>query len=119
MHAMRCTASYALNNQTPGSIAFGRDMLVNIPHIADFLALRNTRQLQINKRLLRANALHIPYDFQVNDLIMAWNNSASFKLDPVWIGPIPITRVQTNGTVPFSRPHGVLEHRNIRQIKPI
>ena len=118
MHAMRCTASSALNNQTPGSIAFGRDMLVNIPYIADFLALRNTRQLQINKRLIRANAGRIPCDFQVNQLIMARNNSASSKLDPVWLGPFPITRVHTNGTVTFARPHGVLERRNIRQIKP-
>jgi len=119
MHAMRCTASSALNNQTPGSIAFGRDMLVNIPYIADFLTLRNTRQLQINKRLLRANASRIPNNFQVNDLIMARNNSATSKLDPVWIGPFPITRIHTNGTVTFSHPHGVLERRNIQQIKPI
>jgi len=118
---MRCTAtsSSALNNQTPGSIAFVRDMLVNIPYIADFIVLRNTCQLQINKRLLRAKALRIPYNFQVNDLIMAWNNSTTSKLDPIWIGPFPITRVHTNGTVTFSRPHGALERQNIQQIKPI
>jgi len=49
-------------------------MLVNIPCIVDFLALRNSRQLQINKQLLQANAAHLPYDFQVNNLIMAQNN---------------------------------------------
>jgi len=93
-------------------------MLVNIPYIADFLALHNTHQLQINKRLLQANALRIPHDFQVNDLIMARNNSATSKLDPVLIGPFPITRVHSNGMVTFSHPHGVLERRNIQQIKP-
>ena len=117
-HAMRCTASSALMNQTPGSLAFGRDMLVNIPYIADFLALRNARQLQIDKRLLRANAKRIPKDFKINDLIYARNNAAKYKLDPVWLGPFPITRVHTNGTVTFARPRGVLERRNIRQLKP-
>jgi len=88
MHVMRCTASSALNNQTPCSIAFGRDMLVNIPYIAGFLALHSTRQLQVNKRLLRVNTSRIPHDFQVNDLIMARNNSPTSKLDPIWIGPL-------------------------------
>lgn len=93
-------------------------MLVNIPYVADFLALRNSRQLQIDKRLLRANQSRIPRDYQVNDLVYARNNNATNKLDPVWIGPFPVTRVHTNGTITFARPHGVVERRNIRQIKP-
>jgi len=119
MHAMRCTASTALNGQTPGSLVFSRDMLVNIPFVADFLALQNSRQLQIDKRLLRANASHISHDYKVNDLIMARDNSANSKLAPVWIGPFPISQIHTNGNVTFRRPNGVIERRNIRQIKPV
>jgi len=54
----------------------------------------------------------------LNNLIMDQNNNATSKLDPVWIGPYPITRVHTNRTVTYRHPYGVLERWNIQQIKP-
>ncbi len=117
-HATRCAASTALSNQTPGSLAFGRDMLLDIPFIADYMAIRNARQLKIDQRLLRANSKRKPRDFAVNDNIYVRNYTAVSKLDPAWEGPFPIIQVHTNGTVTFARPNGVHERRNIRQIKP-
>ena len=60
-----------------------------------------------------------PFSGVTGEKILVLQSRDSSKLDPVWIGPFPITRAHTNGTVTFSRPHGVLERRNIRQIKPI
>ena len=117
-HATRCVASTALLNQTPGSLAFGRDMQLNLPFIADFLAIRNARQLKIDHRLLRANAHRKPRDFAVNDNIYVRNHTAKSKLDAPWEGPFPIRRVHTNGTVTFERPNGVFDRQNIRHIKP-
>jgi hypothetical protein len=41
MHATHCAASTALSNQNPGSLASsGEYMLLDIPFIADFVALK-------------------------------------------------------------------------------
>ena len=49
MHACRCTTSSVLGYNTPGSLAFGRDMYMDIPFVADILAVRNNRQLLVNQ----------------------------------------------------------------------
>ena len=39
MHATRCAASQSLNGLSPGSIAFRRDMFIDIPYVADILSI--------------------------------------------------------------------------------
>jgi hypothetical protein len=105
-------------NQNPGSLAFSRDKLLDIPFIADFVALKANRQLQIDKRLLRTNASCCPHDFSVGENIYVQNGQMKSKLQPPWEGPFPIICVQTNGTVTFHHPNLIEEQHNIRQIKP-
>ena len=118
MHAQRCTASTALLNQTPGSLAFARDMLLDLPFIADFVALQQSRQLKIDKRLLQVNSKRIPHDFAVNDNVYVRTSTADYKLDDAWEGPFPIRTVHTNGTVTFERPNGIWDRQNVRKLKP-
>ena len=74
-------SSSVLNNQTPGSLAFARDMLLDVPHIVAFLALQNVWQLKINERLVHANAKHIPHDFHPGQQIYVHNFNPYSKLD--------------------------------------
>ena len=119
MHACRCACSHSLDYNSPGSLAFGRDMFLDIPLIADIMAIQNNRQLLVNKRLLRANASRIQHDYTVGDLVWKKNYLGfSDKLQPSVSGPYPIERVHTNGTVTIRRSDRVLERINIRRIRP-
>ena len=83
---------------TLGALAFHRDMLLNVPFIADMQLLRDKRQLLIDKKLMRANRSRISYDYRPGDevLILAYKPD---KLDPRAIGPFRIKRVHVNGSV--------------------
>ena len=100
-------------------MAFGRDMLLDIPFIADILAIQENRQHLVDKRLLRANAQRVRHDYAVGDLV--WKREylgLSDKLKPTVTGPYPIVRVHTNGTVTLRLNDHVLERINIRRIRP-
>ena len=43
---------HSMLKATPGSIAFARDMLLNVPLIADFETLRQQKQVLINRNLI-------------------------------------------------------------------
>ena len=119
MHACRCACSSSLNHHSPGALAFGRDMFLDIPLIADIIAIQNNRQLLVDKRLLRANASRIRHDYAVGDLVWKRNHLGfSDKLMPSVSGPYPIERVHTNGTVTIRLSNTVLERINIRRIRP-
>ena len=62
MHASRSAVNSELQWHTPGSMAFGRDMFLDIPMLVDVLSLHKARQLKIDGRLLKANASMIPVD---------------------------------------------------------
>ena len=55
MFATRCSAHLSLGGFSPGALVFGRDMMLDIPLIADLETLKQARQAQIHTRLLRAN----------------------------------------------------------------
>ena len=119
MHACRCACSSSLDYNSPGALAFGRDMFLDIPLIADMLAIRNNRQLLVDKRLLRANAKRIRHDYAQGDMV--WKKlhiGLSDKLKPSVEGPFEITRVHTNGTVTIQLSDKVSERINIRRIRP-
>ena len=119
MHATRCACSSSLGYNSPGALAFNRDMFLDIPLYADILAIRNNRQLLVDKRLLRANAKRLRHDYAVGDLV--WKKNVlgfSDKLTPTVTGPYPIERVHTNGTVTIKLSPRISERLNIRRIRP-
>ena len=119
MHATRCAAHSSLANHSPGSIAFRRDMFLNIPLVADIITLSELRQLQVDKRLLQANAKRIPYDYKINDQVFVKEKFLiGNKLKPQALGPFRILQVHTNGTVTIQRKHNIRERINIRRLKP-
>ena len=119
MHACRCACTSALEYNSPGAIAFGRDMFLDIPLIADLLAVRYNRQLLVDQRLLAANAKRIKHDHVVGDEVWKCEYiGLSDKLKPTVSGPYPILQVFTNGTVLIQLSPHVNERINIRRIRP-
>ena len=119
MHACRCACSNSLDYNSPGSLAFGRDMFMDIPLIADIMAIQRNRQSLVDRRLLRENAKRIKHDYAVDDLVWKRNYiGLSDKLKPTVSGPYPIRRVHTNGTVTIQLSARVQERINIRRIRP-
>ena len=50
-HAMRISVTRTLGHNSPGALAFGRNMLLDIPFIADWEAVRKKRKLIIDENL--------------------------------------------------------------------
>ena len=62
MHAMRTTIATILGS-TPGALAFGRDMFLNVPLIADWQIIARHREQHVNENLRRANRKRHQYDY--------------------------------------------------------
>ena len=119
MRATRLASHSQINNASPGSMAFGRDMLLNIPFVAELVTLQNLRQQKIDLRLLKANSKRRHHDFKVGEQVMVREElGPSQKLCPTFKGPFNIEIVHTNGTVTCRTNNNVRERFNIRRLKP-
>jgi hydroxypyruvate isomerase len=99
-HAMRTTVHRTLN-MSPGALIFQRDMLLNIPLIADLQAIHERRQLIINENLRRANRKRNAHDYQINEEVLKLTEDPA-KLQERATGPYPIQRVHANGTYGYT-----------------
>jgi len=117
MHALRCNPVSTLGNYSPGALVFNRDMLLNIPLVADIVTLTKNRQALIDKRLLRANRSRTKHEFKVNQFVWKDIENRDGKLDLIREGPYPILQVHTNNTVTIQI--GKIHERiSIRRITP-
>ena len=102
---------------TPGSLAFGRDMLLDIPLIADLTTIRDNRQQPIDRRLVEANRKRFAHDYQPGDEVLRLVYKPD-KLDSRAKGPYVIDRVHTNGTITLRIDANTTERISIRNVKP-
>jgi transposase InsO family protein len=116
VYATRCTYHSALKT-TPGGLAFGRDMILNLPLVTDLQQLQKRRQEIIDKTLLSANTKRFSYDYAVGDEVLRLVYRPDI-LEPRAVGPYTITQVHTNGTLSIELSPGVVERINIRRVKP-
>ena len=101
---------------TPGQLVFGRDMIFNIEHQADWQLIREKKLKRMEENNARENSRRIPHDYAVGDLVSLVKAEFS-KAEADREGPYEITRVHTNGTVTVRK--GRVEKRlNIRQCTP-
>ena len=66
MHATRCAVNHTMKN-SPGEIVFSRDMFVDVPVIANIIAIRQRRQLFIDKNLMRHNQKRYDYKCRIGE----------------------------------------------------
>jgi transposase InsO family protein len=116
MYATRCTYHSALKT-TPGGLAFGRDMVLNIPLVTDLELLQERRQQLIDHRLITANAKRFSYDYRVGDEVLKLVYKPN-KLDPRATGPFVVEQVHANGTLSIRLNPTVVERISLRRVKP-
>ena len=68
VHATRIAVNHTMQH-TPGEIVFQRDMLLDIPVIADLVAIRQRKQLLIDENLRRQNEKRIEYHYKVGEYV--------------------------------------------------
>lgn len=114
--AVRSTYHTVLET-SPGAAIFGRDMLFNIPLIADWTEIGKRRQALVDKNNDRENARRIDFDYTVGMRVLIKRDGILRKLEDRYDGPYTITQVYTNGTVRVQR--GTVNERiNIRRLAP-
>jgi len=116
MYATRAALHGTLRN-SPGSLSFQRDMILDIPVIADWTLIQRRRQQLIDQRLIEANRKRFSYDYQPGQQVLKFRDSPS-KLEDRADGPYTINTVHTNGTVTIQLGPHTIERINIRRIKP-
>jgi hypothetical protein len=69
---------------SPGAAIFGRDMLFNIPFIADWHKIGDCRQRQTGRSNIRENNKHVDYDYKVGDKVLIRKDSILHKAESIW-----------------------------------
>ena len=101
---------------TPGQLVFGRDMIFNIRHEADWQLIHERKRARIEANNTRENVKRREHDYAVGDKILI--TTADFnQMEPSREGPYTITRVHANGTVTIQKGRA-LQRMNIRQCMP-
>jgi len=113
--AIRCTYHTTLHS-TPGQLVFGRDLIFNIQHAANWDIIRQHKQKLINKNNARENANRIPHQYKAGDQVMLHIGTEN-KYEQPYSGPHRIIATYPNGTVTLQV--GPVQDRvNIRRIHP-
>ena len=114
--AIRSTYHTMLGS-SPGSAVFGRDMLFDIPYLADWVTIGRRRQEQVDKSNTLENKRRLDYDYKVNDKVLIIKKGIIRKVEDPNEGPYTITQVHTNGTVRIQR-GAISERLHIRRLHP-
>ena len=103
---------------SPGAAIFGRDMLFDVPFIADWSKIGEYRQKQTDKNTRRENDTRIDWDYQPGDKVLLCKDGILRKAESRYESdPWTITSVHTNGTIRVH--HGIKSERlNIRRVTP-
>jgi hypothetical protein len=95
---------------------FGRDMILNIKHTANWDFIRQRKQNLINKNNLRENAKHIDYVYKLGESVLLKRGTEN-KYEAPYSGPHKVLKVNNNGTVRL-KVKSVTDTYNIRRLLP-
>ena len=116
VHASRCAVNHTMQT-SPGAMVFNRDMMINVPLIANLLAIGDRRQHLVNENLRRINAKRIDHSYSVGDWVKFVEYNPD-KLDYRTHVPYRIVRVFTNGCVRVQLAPHIQETVNIQKLFP-
>jgi len=103
---------------SPGAAIFGRDMLFDIPFLADWNRIGDYRQTQMDCSAERENSKRIDYDYKVGDKVLIVKEGILRKAESRYgKEPWTITTVRTNGTIRVQC-GSKSERINIRRVTP-
>ena len=103
---------------SPGAAIFGRDMLFDIPLLADWNKIGEYRQHQTDLNTERENKTRVDYDYKVGDKVLVRKDGILRKTESRYQSdPWTITTVHTYGTIRVQR-GSKSERLNIRRVIP-
>jgi hypothetical protein len=113
-----CSTYHTVLKASPGVAIFGRDMLFDIPFIADWQKIGEHRQRLTDLNKARENEGRIDYDYKVGQKVLVWKEDILRKSESIWHRKLwLITSVHTNGTITVQCGNK-LERMNIQRVKP-
>ena len=95
--AVRSTYHTTLK-KTPGQLVFGRNIIFNIQHVANWEFIRQNKQRRIDKNNKAENAKRIDHQYKEGDLVLLLRGTEN-KYEAPYKGPYCILQVYDNGTV--------------------
>jgi len=95
--AVRSTFHTTLH-KSPGQLVFGRYMILNIKHTANWDYIRQRKQKIINKNNQRENSKRVEHHYQEGDKVLLRRGTENKQEQP-YTGPHTILTVADNGTV--------------------
>ncbi len=103
---------------TPGAASFGRDVIFDIPFIANWNKIGVHRQHQTDCNTRRENRTPVNWDYKVGDKELVHKDGILCKTESRYDGdPWTITSVHTNGTIRVQCVT-LSECLNIRRVTP-
>jgi hypothetical protein len=114
-----CSTYHTVLKASPGGAAiFGRNMLFDIPFIADWNKIGDYRQRQTDLDTARINSKRVDYDYKVGNKVLVTQEGILRKAEsPYSKEPWTIMTVHTNGTIRIQR--GTQSERiDIRRVIP-
>jgi hypothetical protein len=97
---------------------FGRDMLFDIPFIANWNKIGDYRQPLTNLNTARINSKQVDYDYKVGNKVLLTQEGILCKTEsPYSKEPWTIMTVHTNGTIRI-QPGTQSERLHIRRVTP-
>ena len=89
---------HTTRGKIPGQLFFGREMILPINHIADWIYIRQCKQTQIDNDVIREKANRIYHNYIVGDKLMTLTK-ASYKYETPYKVPYKIFQTWKNITV--------------------
>ena len=110
------SAYHTMFKKTPGQLVFGRDMILNITHVANWELIRQNKQKLIDKNNKLENAKRVEHTNKKGDLVLLRRGTEN-KYETPYKGPFDILQVNDNGTVRL-KVGAVEDTYNIRRLTP-
>ena len=113
--AIRSTI-HTTTQKTPAQLVFGRDMILNVQHIADWQHIKERKQALINKNNERENRTRHSHVYKQGDQILLRRGTEN-KYEVPYSGPHLVLEAYDNGTLRIQK-GAVAETINIRRATP-
>ncbi len=95
-----CSTYHTVLKASLGAAIFGRNMLFDIPFIADWNKIGDYRQHQTNLNTAGENSTQVNYDYKVGNKVLLTEEGILWKVEcPYSKKPWTITTVHANGTI--------------------
>ena len=82
-----CSTYHTMPGSSPGSAVFGRDMLFDIPYLADWADIGKRRQEQVDKSTILENKSRLNWDHKAGEKVLIVKKGIICKVEDPNKGP--------------------------------